>query len=44
MVVCLWMMQRSVHASVWIKIATWVVLAPVALMLWRIAMVCGLFK
>jgi hypothetical protein len=44
MVVCLWMMQRSVHVPVWVKIATWVVLAPVALMLWRIAMVCGLIK
>jgi hypothetical protein len=44
MVVGLWMMQRSVHAPVWAKIATWAVLAPVALMLWRIAMVCGLFK
>ena len=44
MVVCLWMMQRSVHAPAWVKIATWALLVPIALMLWRIAMVCGLIK
>ena len=42
MVVVLWMMQRSLHAPVWAKVLSWAVLAPIALMVVRIAMVCRL--
>jgi hypothetical protein len=38
----LWMMQRSMHAPAWAKIASWALLPVAAALVVRMAMICGL--